>query len=74
MLPMITTSMTRDEMKEFVISMLPMIRNLVIEKGEPCPVDGQKETVTVNGKEVEVITFDVAKTTKAMRALTRGEE
>ena len=73
MLPMITTSMTREEMKEFVISMLPMIRNLVIEKGEPCPVDGKKETVTVNGKEMEVITFDVEKTTKAMRALTRGE-
>ena len=73
MLPMITTSMTRDEMKEFVISMLPMVRNLVIEKGEPCPVDGQKETVTVDGKEIEVITFDAAKTTKAMRALTRGE-
>ena len=74
MLPMITTSMTRDEMKEFVISMLPMVRNLAIEKGEPCPVDGQKETVTVNGKETEVITFDSAKTVKAMRALTRGEE
>lgn len=74
MLPMITTSMTRDEMKEFVISMLPMVRNLAIEKGEPCPVDGQKETVTVNGKETEVITFDSAKAVKAMRALTRGEE
>lgn len=73
MLPMITTSMTREEMKEFVISMLPMIRSLVIEKGEPCPVDGQKETVTVDGKEIEVITFDAAKTVKAMRALTRGE-
>ncbi len=73
MLPMITTSMTRDEMKEFVISMLPMVRNLVIEKGDPCPVDGRKETVTVDGKEIEVITFDSAKTTKAMRALTRGE-
>ena len=74
LLPMITTSMTRDEMKEFVISMLPMVRNLVIEKGEPCPVDGKLETITVDGKEMEVITFDVAKTTKAMRALTRGEE
>ena len=74
MLPMITTSMDSAGMKEFVISMLPMIRNLAIEKGEPCPVDGQKETVTVDGKEMEVITFDVAKTTKAMRALTEGEE
>ena len=73
MLPMITTSMTKSEMREFVISMLPMLRNLDIQKGEPCPVDGQKETVTLDGKEVEVITFDVEKTTKAMRALTRGE-
>lgn len=73
MLPMITTTMDKMEMREFVISMLPMVRNLFIEKGESCPVDGQKETVTVDGKEVEVITFDVTKTTKAMRALTRGE-
>jgi hypothetical protein len=29
--------------------------------------------VSVDGKEIEVITFDAAKTTKAMRALTRGE-
>lgn len=73
MLPSITTSMTRDEMKEFIVSMLPMIRNLAIEKGESCPVEGQRETVTVNGKDLEVVTFDVAKTTKAMRALTKGE-
>lgn len=74
MLPMITTTMDKTEMREFVISMLPMIRTLSIEKGEPCPVDGKRETVTVDGKEMEVITFDVAKTTQAMRALTRGEE
>ena len=73
MLPMITTSMTRDEMKEFIISMLPMVRNLAIEKGEPCPVDGQRETVTVDGKEMEVVTFDVSKTVKAMQALTEGK-
>jgi len=56
-----------------VISMLPMVRNLAIEKGEPCPVDGQRETVTVDGKEMEVVTFDVSKTVKAMQALTEGK-
>lgn len=75
-MPSITTSMTYMEFREFLISLLPMVRKMVIENGGTCPVDYQATVMDVNGDgtEEEVFTFDVAQTTKTMRAITKGEK
>lgn len=74
-MPSITTSLNYKEFREFLLSMLPLVRNLSIENGGTCPVEYQAELVDVDGDgtEEEVLTFDAAQATKAMRALTKGE-
>lgn len=75
-MPSITTSMTWMEFREFLISLLPMVRKMVIENGGTCPVDYQVTMADVNGDgtEEEVFTFDIAQATKTMRGITKGEK
>ena len=75
MMPMLTTSMTEYEIKECMLRLLPMLRDLSIQKGEACPANGKLETVQdKNGKDMEVIVFDSAEATKLTRAITEGEQ
>lgn len=75
LMPMVTTSMSQKELREFLISMLPLIRDLSVDKASACPANYQAETVlNAKGDEITVLTFDVAEVTKVMRELTKGEK
>ncbi len=74
-LPYITTSMSTGEITEMLMKVLPMLPELTIEKGGTCPADHYGDMVDIysDGVEHSVLRFDVAKTTKTMRAITEGE-
>ena len=75
MMPMVTTSMTNGEMREWLLDMLSLLRYLSVEKADACPANYQAETVlNAKGDEITVLTFDVAEVTKVMRELTKGEK
>lgn len=75
-MPAVTTSMSWIEFREFLVTMLPLVRSLSIESGGTFPVEyeAQMKDVDGNGTEEEVLTFDAAQATKAMRALSKGEK
>ena len=75
-LPMITTSMTNAEITETLLTLLPMLPELTIEKGGTCPASYKGDMVEIYGDGFyhSVLRFDEAETKKAMRAITEGEE
>lgn len=75
LMPTITTSMSYTEFREFLMSLLPLIRTMTVENGGTCPMEFEAEMLDVDGDgtEEEVLTFDAQKTIKAMRELTLGE-
>lgn len=76
LLPMITTSMSNDQITDALLKLLPMLPELTIEKGGVCPADGWGDQVDIYGDGVyhSVMKFDEAKTKKQMRAITEGEK
>ena len=75
-LPMITTSMTNAEITETLLTLLPMLPELTIEKGGTCPASYKGDMVEIYGDGFyhSVLRFDETETKKAMRAITEGEE
>jgi len=75
-MPSITTSMNYDEFKGFLVSMVPMVRSLAVDNGDPCPAEFETKMMDVdgNGTEEEVLTFDTEQIAKVMRELTEGEK
>lgn len=75
LLPMITTSMSKTEITQMLVNLLPMLPELTMVNGGTCPADYWGDTVDIYGDGVfhSVLRFDQAETTKAMRALTEGE-
>lgn len=74
-LPMITTSMTNEEITDLLVTMLPMVSELTIQKGGNCPANTKGDMVDIysDGMKHSVLRFDQAETIKYMRALTEGE-
>ncbi|MGN0976804.1 MAG: LCP family protein [Faecousia sp.] len=75
-LPMITTSMTNSEITQTLLTLLPMLPELTIEKGGTCPASYKGDMVDIysDGFYHSVLRFDEAETKKTMRAITEGEE
>ncbi len=75
-LPMITTSMTNSEITQTLLTLLPMLPELTIEKGGTCPASYKGDMVEIYGDGFyhSVLRFDETETKKAMRAITEGEE
>ena len=74
-LPMITTSMTNAEITDMMVTMLPMISELTIQKGGTCPANTKGDMVDIykDGMLHSILRFDEVETTKHMRAITEGE-
>lgn len=74
-LPLITTSMDSEEIKEFMHILFPMIPELTIEKGGTCPAHYEGDMVDIyeDGMKHSVLRFDTVETKKLMRELTEGE-
>lgn len=74
-MPLISTSMTKSEITQMLLTMLPMLPDLTIESGGTCPANYKGDYVDIygDGMQHSVLRFDVAETTKAMRAITEGE-
>lgn len=75
-LPKVTTSMSKSEMTNMLLTVLPMLPDLEINTGGTCPANYKGDMVDIysNGQLQSVLRFDVAETTKTMRAITEGEE
>lgn len=77
-LPMVTTSMSNAEITDCLLTLLPMLPELTIERGGTCPVKdsywGDMVEIYGDGVYHSVLRFDQTATTKAMRAITEGEE
>lgn len=76
-LPMVTTSMSKQEIKDMLKLMLSILPELKMEPGGTCPVDG-----TYKGDEVDiysdgtyhsVLRFNADQQKRLMRAITEGE-
>ena len=74
-LPKVTTSMSKSEVTDMLLMVLPMLPDLEINIGGTCPANYKGEMVDIydNGQLQSVLRFDVAETTKTMRAITEGE-
>lgn len=74
-LPMITTSMTNEEITDMLLTFLPMIKDLEIVNGGECPANGWGDMVDIYGDGMyhSVMRFDPYQTKKEMRAITEGE-
>lgn len=74
-LPMITTSMTNEELIELSLKALPMLTDLKIEKGGYCPANHKGEMYDIYGDGVmhSILRFNEGETKKYMRAITEGE-
>lgn len=74
-LPMITTSMTNDEITDMLLKLLPMLTELTINKGGVCPASGWGDMVDIyeDGMYHSVMRFDETVTKREMRAITEGE-
>lgn len=74
-LPLVTTSMTNAEITDMLVTMLPMVSELTIQKGGSCPANTKGDMVDIykDGMLHSVLRFDQAETTKHMRAITEGE-
>lgn len=75
-LPKVTTSMSKSEMTNMLLTVLPMLPDLKINMDGTCPANYQGDMVDIygDGQLQSVLRFDVAETTKTMRAITEGEE
>lgn len=74
-LPKVTTSMSKSEVTDMLLMILPMLPDLEINIGSTCPANYKGEMVDIydNDQLQSVLWFDVAETTKTMRAITEGE-
>lgn len=76
-LPLITTSMSKSEITEMLLLVLPMLPELTIESSGTCPVEGtywgDMVDIYDDGFLHSVVKFDSAEQKKLMRALTEGE-
>lgn len=74
-LPLITTSMDNSEITECLLTLIPMLSDLKIEKGGTCPANHRGERVDIysDGMYHSVLRFDVEETKRAMREITEGE-
>lgn len=74
-LPKVTTSMSKSEVTDMLLMVLPMLPDLEINIGGTCPANYKGEMVDIydNDQLQSVLRFDVAETTKTMRAITEGE-
>lgn len=74
-LPMITTSMSNQEITDMLLTMLPMLPDLTIVSNGTCPAEGWGDEVDIysDGMYHSVMRFDAAKEKKLMRAVTEGE-
>lgn len=74
-MPLVATSMSKEEIRDMLLMLLPMLPELTIEKGGTCPINYRGGYVDIysDGVEHSVLHFDVEETTKAMRAITEGE-
>lgn len=74
-LPKITTSMSKSEITDMLVKLLPMLWDLKIETGGTCPADYWGDMVDIygDGFQHSVLRFDVTQTKKTMRAITEGE-
>lgn len=74
-LPLVTTSMTNSEITDMLVTMLPMVSELTIQKGGNCPANTKGDMVDIykDGMLHSVLRFDQVETTKHMRAITEGE-
>lgn len=74
-LPLITTSMSSSQITSMLLKLLPMLPELTIEKGGTCPAEykGDRVDIYSDGVMHSVLRFDVAQTTRTMRAITEGE-
>lgn len=75
-LPMITTSMSKSEITEYLVTLLPMLPEMTFEDGGNCPANSRGEMVDIYGDGMyhSVLRFDETETKKTMRAITEGEE
>lgn len=75
-LPKVTTSMSKSEFTDMLLTVLPMLPDLEINLGGTCPANYKGDMVDIysNGQPQSVLRFDVAETTKTMRAITEGEK
>lgn len=75
-LPMITTSMSKSEITEYMLTLLPMLPEMTIENGGNCPANTWGDFVDIyhDGFQHSVLRFDETETKKTMRAITEGEE
>lgn len=74
-LPKITTSMSKSDMTSMLLTILPMLPDLKVNVGGTCPADYWGDYVDIYSDDTQhsVLRFDVAQTTKTMRAITEGE-
>lgn len=76
-LSLITTSMSKDEIADMLLTMLPILPELTIETGGTCPVEttywGDSVDIYSDGMLHSVLRFDEGQNKKLMRAITEGE-
>lgn len=74
-LPMITTSMTSEELMEMSLKVLPMLADLEIVKGGYCPANHKGELLDIykDGRQHSILRFNEYETKLYMRAITEGE-
>lgn len=74
-LPKISTNMSKSEITEMLVKVLPMLWDLEIKTGGTCPANYQGDMVDIYGDGMyhSVLRFDVEETKKTMRAITEGE-
>lgn len=74
-LPMVTTSMSNDEITDLLVTLLPMLPELEMKTGGVCPSNSKGDEVDIynNGVYHSVLRFNEAEIKKEMRAITEGE-
>ncbi len=74
-LPMITTSMSKKQITDALLTLLPMLPELKIQTGGTCPVNywGDMVDIYSDGMKHSVLRFDQTQTIRDMRAITEGE-
>lgn len=74
-LPMITTSMSNDELMDMALKVLPMLSELELVKGGTCPANYEGDMLDIykDGRLHSVLYFNEQETKAYMRAITEGE-
>ena len=74
-LPLVATSMSKDEIKDTLLMLLPMLPELKLETAGACPQEYKGGFLDIynDGVEHSVLYYDKEETVKAMRAITEGE-